>query len=141
MSRALAIDADGKLVWAGRLGKAKGNHKPGVMNRTEAAFSQYLEMRKAAREIQAWWFESMTFKLAPDLRYTPDFAVWEADDTFTFYEVKGKTTSKREDGTRKAKPFYHGEDGKVKAKVAPRMFPFRFRVAFPDQGGWTEEEL
>lgn len=141
MTKALAIDHNGKLVWGGRVGKAKGKHKPGEMNKGEAAFAQYLDMRKAAGDIQGWWFESMTFKLAPDLRYTPDFAVWETDDTFTFYEIKGKTTSKRADGSRVAKPFYHGEDGRIKVKVAPRLFPFRFRVAFPNAGAWEEIEL
>ena len=64
-------------------------HKPGVMNKTEEYYAELLEQRKLAGEIIAWWFESVTFKLADDTRYTPDFTVLLADCTMEFVDSKG----------------------------------------------------
>ena len=64
-------------------------HVPGEMNKTEGRFADTLQARKLIGEIIEWHFESMTFKLAADLRYTPDFVIFESDGTLTLVDVKG----------------------------------------------------
>jgi hypothetical protein len=64
-------------------------HKPGEMNLTESRFAEALQVRKLAGEILEWQFEAMTFKLAPDCRYTPDFMVLHEDGTIEYVDAKG----------------------------------------------------
>lgn len=64
-------------------------HKPGVMNQTETAYANQLETRKLAGEIVGWRFESTTFKLADDTRYTPDFEILFADGSKEYVDAKG----------------------------------------------------
>jgi hypothetical protein len=64
-------------------------HKPGVMNKTEEAYSALLEQRKLTGEVIEWWFEAVTFKLADDCRYSPDFAVLMNDGSMEFIDAKG----------------------------------------------------
>jgi hypothetical protein len=108
---------------------ALGRLKPGVQNRTEAEYAALLESRKIAGEIAWYAFEGVTFKLAADTRYTPDFAVMLADGRMEMHEVKG----------------FWRDDAKIKIKVAAEMFPFRF-VALKKRskksgGGWDVEEF
>lgn len=92
---------------------ALGRMKAGVMNKTEQAFNDYLQRILDRHEIFTFAFEPVTFKLAKDCRYTPDFLVHELNGHITFYEVKGFWT----------------DDAKVKVKVASEKFPmFRFVV-------------
>ncbi|MGP9850223.1 hypothetical protein ACT3T7_02270 [Halomonas sp. 111] len=106
---------------------ALGRMKAGTMNKTEAAYAALLEAEKQAGEIVWYSFEAMTFKLADNTRYTPDFAVLRADGLMEMREVKG----------------FWREDARVKIKVAAEMFPFRF-IAVKKQskkagGGWERE--
>ena len=108
---------------------ALGRLKPGVQNRTEAEYAALLESRKIAGDIVWYAFEGVTFKLAADTRYTPDFAVMLADGRMEMHEVKG----------------FWRDDAKIKIKVAAAMFPFRF-VALKKRskksgGGWDVEEF
>jgi len=64
-------------------------HTPGEMNKTESRYAESLQTRLLAREILAWHFEAVTFKLANDLRYTPDFCVLHCDGSFELIDVKG----------------------------------------------------
>jgi hypothetical protein len=64
-------------------------HKPGVMNGTESAYAEILQSRKLAGEIIDWQFEAMTFKLADDTRYTPDFLVLWEGGMMDFVDAKG----------------------------------------------------
>jgi hypothetical protein len=64
-------------------------HQPGVMNETESLYAEILEQRRLAGEVIAWWFEDVTLKLAPDLRYTPDFKVLLADQSIEYVDTKG----------------------------------------------------
>jgi hypothetical protein len=105
-------------------------HKPGVMNQTESLFASILEQRKAAGEVIRWEFESMTFKIAADCRYTPDFSVWLADGSMEFVDCKG------------AGPV--DEKSRVKAKFAAEKFPQFVFVIEQRQtkklgGGWKRE--
>lgn len=108
---------------------ALGRLKTGEMNGTESAYAALLESRKAAGEIVWYAFESITFKLADDTRYTPDFAVMLASGRLQAHEVKG----------------HWQDDAKVKIKVAAALFPVEFiamkRVPKKLGGGWAAEEF
>lgn len=72
------------------LAKAKGRAKPrGTMNKLEESFSRYLESEKQAGRVLNWSFESETFKIGHDCRYTPDFACLMAGHFESYFEVKG----------------------------------------------------
>lgn len=105
-------------------------HKSGEMNKTEAAYAaDVLEHRKQAGEIVDYWFERLTFKLADDCRYTPDFVVMLASGELECHETKG----------------YWQDDAKVKIRVAASLFPFRFvaiqKQPKKDGGGWIYQEF
>lgn len=109
--------------------QALGRLKPGKQNKTEAEYAQVLELRRQAGQIEWYKFEGITFKIADDTRYTPDFAVMNADGTMEMHEVKGFFT----------------DDAKVKVKVAADMFPFQFilirKLAKKYGGGWEHESV
>ncbi len=107
---------------------ALGRMKSGVKNKLEEAYGLHLEARKQAGEVLWYKFEGITFKLANDTRYTPDFVVLLANSEMECHEVK----SIWRDGS------------KEKVKVASELFPFRFIAVFAvhkkDGGGWRIEE-
>lgn len=82
------------------------------MNGTEKRRGVELDAMKRAGLIADWWFERVTFKLADDTRYTPDFVIQELDGTLRCEEIKG----------------FYRDDAKVKARVFPMQFPFRLSV-------------
>ena len=43
---------------------AKGRLKSGEMNKTEAAYAQFLESEKQAGSVSAYWVESLEIKIA-----------------------------------------------------------------------------
>lgn len=102
---------------------------PGEMNNTEREYADLLEGLRLAGDIAHYWFEQFTFKLADDLRYTPDFVVQRSDGTLECHEVKG----------------FWEEDARVKIKMAAQLFPFRFvavrKKPKKEGGGWSEEEF
>ena len=116
---------------SGLLGKGKKiRHVLGQMNKTEEAFSQFAETHLKAGLILGWWFESVTLLLGPNMRYTPDFMIFEMDQTITFVEVKPSYTDK-ESGKRKV----FARDGSLeKLKVASTKYPFRFKLAVRQTG-------
>ena len=104
------------------LGKAARRKAPGTMNGMERAF---YETMKSWAGIAAVEYEAVTFKLAPDTRYTPDFYVLRDSGTIQFYECKG----------------FEFQHSMVKVKVAAARFPeFEFfmvrRIAKKHGGGW-----
>ena len=107
--------------------QALGRLKSGEMNGTEQAYHDHLAQRQHAGEVAWFKFEAMTFKLADDTRYTPDFMVMLADGRMEVHEVKGHWT----------------DDARVKIKVAAALFPFAFiaikKKAKKDGGGWEKE--
>ncbi len=109
--------------------RAKARRRPGVMNKTEAAYADHLEMQRLAGEVLWYAYESVTLKLADDCRYTPDFAVVRADMSLEMHEVKG----------------FWRDDARVKIKVAAEKFPFAFiavtQVPVRQGGGWKFEEF
>ena len=106
---------------------AKGRMKAGEMNVTEQAYHEHLAQRQHSGEIAWFKFEAMTFKLADDTRYTPDFIVMLADGQLQAHEVKG----------------YWTDDARVKIKVAAALFPLEFiairKKTKKDGGGWEKE--
>lgn len=111
-------------------GRARGRHKPGVMNKLEAEYGALLEARRLAGNDILWYaFEALTLKLATDTRFTPDFLVLRADGQLECHECKG----------------FMEEDALVKLKVAAEKFPFRFisirKKPKKDGGGWLVREF
>ncbi len=108
---------------------ALGRLKSGERNKTEAAYELYLESQKQAGEILWYAFEGMTFKLAKDTRYTPDFVVMLKNGELECREIKS----------------IWRDDAKVKIKVASTLFPVRFVAIYAkpkkDGGGWRDEEF
>lgn len=89
-----------------------------AMNRTEAAWADQLRARGP------FWFQAVTFKIAHDTRYTPDF-MSVIDGRVVFDEVKG----------------FMRDDARVKLYVAARTFPmFTFRLVRRQGGAWRVEE-
>ena len=87
----------------------------------------------------SYGFEKMTFKLADDTRYTPDFPLLLASGQLECHEVKGTTTKKLKDG--KVKAPYFRDDAKTKIKIAAEQVPMVFKVAYLVAGVWVEEEV
>ena len=112
----------------GRYGK---RHIPGEMNATERAYADILNARVIAGEVQSWTFESHTFKLADNTRYTPDFEVFLADGTLEFVDTKG------------AGPVDPKSIVKIKV-AADRFFWYGFvieqRQAKKNGGGWKRTD-
>jgi len=108
---------------------ALGRLKTGVMNKTEAAYAEYLKSLAMAGEVVWWRFEGIKLRLADNTFYTPDFDVMKADGMMEIHEVKG----------------YWEDDARVKIKVAAEQYPFVFlaikAVAKKNGGGWVREEF
>jgi hypothetical protein len=111
---------------------ARGNvprtvrRREGVMNGMELEFYNMLELRRLAGEFSHVYFEQVTLKLAPDLRYTPDFAVYDDQGLLSFYETKG----------------HFRDDARVKIKMAAEIFPMHsFYLARKIRGCWDYEEV
>lgn len=117
---------------AGNRHYALGRLKPGQMNKTEELFDLYLDAQRHHGEILWYTFEGIKLKLADNCHLTIDFAVLPADGVMELIDVKGS-------------PAIFSDDAKVKMKLAAKLFPFRFKVAFPipkkDGGGWRIDEI
>ena len=105
--------------------RLKVRHSPGRMNKTETRYAQDLALEVAAGEIVWWGFEALTFKLAHDTRYTPDFILVRQDGTLHAHEVKG----------------FWRDDAKIKLKTAANLFPWiAFEAVTVGKGGaWVHE--
>ena len=116
--------------------KARGRtvrRVPGTMNKTEALYEDELKRRKLCGDVVAYWFESFTLKLGPDLRYTPDFAVLLRDETMEFHEIKA--------GTADGKPRME-DDARVKLIVTAEMLPFSVKLCWWHKDyGWKVREI
>ena len=94
------------------------------MNKTEQKRAIDLEAMKRTGQIAQWWYEKWTFKLADDLRYTPDFIVQKMDGTLEAQEVKG----------------HWREDARLKIKMFVEQFPFPTRAyILLKNGSWDIE--
>lgn len=114
------------MAFKRRFPRARARRQPGVMNKLEAMYAEELNRRKAAGEIVAWWYEGITFKLAPDCRYTPDFLVQLDNGELELHETKG----------------FWKDDARVKIKVAAAKFPlFVWCGITKKKGIWEREDF
>jgi len=91
------------------------------LNKTEKAYYDFL------RGLGAQWIgiQNITFKLAHDTRFTPDFTVIDQGH-MRCIDVKG----------------FQREDALIKIKVAARLFPFtKFIIVKRGKGGWNHQEV
>lgn len=105
--------------------RARAIHKPGVMNKTERAYSLLLSQHQANGEIREFKFEAVKLILGNRCCYTPDFMVVRPDGTLEFHEVKG----------------FWRDDARVKIKTAADKFPFVFIAAKQTKTGWEIETI
>lgn len=111
--------------------KAKARPIPGVMNKTEAAYAERLEVLKQYDEVGHYVFEAVRFVVGVKrCTYMPDFMVVLPDGLIEFHEVKG----------------YWLDDARVKIKAAAKQFPwFTFKAVTRQPkkrgGGWEVEEF
>lgn len=109
--------------------QALGRLKTGEMNKTEAAYGEYLKTRQLVGHIAWFKFEGIKLRLADNTFYTPDFAVMLADGSMELHEVKGFWT----------------DDARVKTKVAASMYPFQIigvtAKTKKSGGGWAYERF
>lgn len=119
--------------------------KPGTMNKTEERYSVVLEARKRAGEILAWWFEPCSYKLAEDMRYTPDFLVQLPTGEMEVHEVKArrKVTEKVNGAKVRTGEYTYliEEDAKIKIRAFAALFPYPVLVVYEDAGGWVSREF
>lgn len=93
------------------------------MNKTERARAIELEAMKRMSRIAEWWFERWTFKLADDLRYTPDFVIQETTGALRVEEVKG----------------FWREDARAKVRMFADSFPLPITALVKSPTGWDCE--
>ena len=111
--------------------QAAGRLPKGTMNKTEAAFAEWLEAEKLAGRVLDWKFHPMRVRLADNTYYEVDFLALGADMGLTIYETKGGYTS---------------DKGQIKIKLCAEVLPY-FRmvkaVKLPakDGGGWKMTEF
>jgi hypothetical protein len=112
-----------------RVDFAQGRLKTGTMNKTEAAYAEYLGLLQQSGEVLWWKFEGLKFRLADNTFYTPDFAVMTRNGIIECHEVKG----------------FWQDDARVKIKVAADIYPFRFFAikaqSKKNGGGWEIENF
>jgi hypothetical protein len=106
---------------------ALGRLKAGAMNKTEAAYAEFLDAEQHHGRIAWHRFEGVKLRLADKTFYTPDFAVMAADGVMEMHEIKG----------------FWQDDARAKIKIAADQYPFRFFAmkvkAKKDGGGWEVE--
>lgn len=104
---------------------ALGRLKDGQMNKTEAAYANYLEKQKQFGEVLWYEFEPMNLRLADKCFYKVDFLVLNKNLELEVHEVKG----------------YWTDDALVKIKTAAEKFPFRFFAFRLIKGQWDKREF
>ena len=117
------------MIVANKKFYALGRLKSGELNKTESAYKDYLDQLVLAGEVVWYKFEGMTFKLANNLRYTPDFICMKKSGELEAIEVKS---------------WWVG-DAKAKIKMASELFPIKFTAVYAkpkkDGGGWSHEDF
>jgi hypothetical protein len=107
--------------------QALGRLKVGAMNKTEAAYAEYLRVLQHSGAVLWFKFEGVKLRLADNCFYSPDFAVMFSDGALEMHEVNG----------------HWQDDARVKIKVASELYPFKFVAvkvkAKKNGGGWESE--
>jgi hypothetical protein len=129
ISRAQARDGHPAKIGAPTRARARALPR-GTMNALEQRYAQHLDLRALAGEVLGWRFEKVTFLLAGDVRYTPDFEVRKADGTLEYHDCKGTTKRTRKSGESVQAPWVE-EDARIKIRVAAHEMPWhRFCLVF-----------
>lgn len=96
------------------------------MNKVEIDFSLILEAKRRRGDIVSWVFEGVTFRLADDCRFTPDFFVIVSLSPLLiqFCETKGR---------------HVWDDAKVKFRVAKEQHPWADWIMYQKgKEGWKQ---
>lgn len=104
---------------------ALGRMKAGKMNKTEAAYANYLETLKFTGDVLWYEFEPVNLRLADKCFYAVDFMVMLKSGQLECHEVKG----------------YWTDDALVKIKAAAEKFPFKFLSKRLIKGEWETREF
>lgn len=106
--------------------QALGRLKTRQMNKTELAYSRYLEALKVAGNVLWYEFEAIKLRLADNTFYTPDFMVMRSTGALECHETKG----------------FMMDDANVKIKVAADSFPWPFFIVKKAKGGtWNTTKV
>ena len=122
------------IMWKEASMKAKAaNARPDRFNKTERAYSQHLDLLKAAGEVLHWGFESVTLRLGDDCRLTMDFFVLNKDGQVELHDCKAKW----------GKKLHVEDDAKAKTAIAAStLFPFFvFKFVWKDGPSWQHKTL
>jgi hypothetical protein len=105
---------------------AKARKPPdGFKSKLEKRYADHLALQQKAGAIAWWGYEALTFKLADNARFTPDFVVITRDYEIEIHETKG----------------HMREAAAVRIKVAASQFywlPF-FLIYSDGKTGWRSE--
>ena len=108
------------------------------MNRTEARFAAYLDLRVKAGEIQSWWFEAITIRIGVKCFWKPDFLVQGIDNSLTLYDTKGTRSKKHGGGTAPLAK----DDAVVKARAISDKFPIPVYFVWQERNGeWARKRM
>jgi len=92
-----------------RIGKREDLGGLFVRSSWEANYARYLNWMKERGEIKDWQYEKETFDF-PVKRgtrfYTPDFKIWEKDDSIVYHEVKGWMTNQGRTALKRMSKYY-----------------------------------
>jgi hypothetical protein len=105
----------------------------GTMNKTETRYEVEVLVPACRSGAVLWYvYEGVTFKLGPDLRYTPDFIVQRANGEIECRDVKP--------ANKDGEPMIE-DAGRVKMIAAAEKYPFRFSATWYDKtkGTWDEK--
>lgn len=98
---------------------------PLYRSKLEAAWANYLDVRKAVKDIDGWKYEPMNFRLPGQKNfYKIDFSAWVGREV-TLYEVKGRNKS--------------DERSLVKIKTAAGLNPWAVFIQVKRSKGVWEE--
>lgn len=117
--------------------KVRAYHKPGQMNKLEAAYANHLALLKAAGEIEDFAFEPEKLRIGDNCHYCPDFRV-VVKEMIEFHEVKAAWKVKDKPG--EVKPHYEC-DAMVKMKAVAENHPYKFIMVWLDNGKWEQKEI
>ncbi len=106
-------------------------NRPGVMNKTEAAYAEYLVSQQKSGHVHHWWYCAFKIRVAYDEAWIViDFMVQLPDGTLEWRDVKGGPTR---------------EDALIKEKVVATLYPFRVVEVRKQKkslgGGWVTREI
>jgi len=113
---------------------AKANLAPrkSSMNKSEAAYDQYLDALYKQGRIAYYKFEAVTLKLGDDCRLTMDFLVIGPAGEVEFHDVKAIHRGKKKPHTE--------DDFQVKIRTACEQFPFfTFCTVWLENGTWHKK--